>query len=640
MTFKTFSKAVHSQYNSMAKGELFVVDVGDIYASYLAAFPAGTDPIYRVRTQHDCNCCKNFIRRLGILVSIDANGNRQTVWDDFPEFEEPYGTVARTLANLVRQAPIIGVFRSKERQYGSEPNWDNHDTSIKWDHFVGKVETKHFSTKPDEARGEKGAIHQVLNRGLNEISLGDIETVLELIEANALYRGAEHVTAIKAFRELKQAWQVSLDRETFVWANLDKPAARFRNTVIGTLLTDLAEGVELEQAVKKFEAKVAPENYKRPTALITPRMIEQAVATLDSLGLTDAVERRYAVIEDVNVQDVLFVDNEVRGKMKGGLTDLLMGAAKTPRFRADAPTPISIDDFMKLGASMISLVLSNQQLSNFVSLTAPRHPDTGRLFKWRNDFAWMYDGELADTGMRERVKAAGGRIDGQLRVSLGWFNGDDLDLHCQLPDRGHVYFHNKMGLLDVDMNAGGARNSTDPVENMAWKMMPRDGDYQFWVHQYCRRSRENDGFKLEIEARGVIHHLSYPKPMRDDAKVMVTLTIKDGQLAGIKHGSDMTSTSTPAEKWGIKTLTPIRVDTIMLSPNYWDGAGDVGNSIGSSCSTAVRTPTPLVASSTSICVAISIPTGRSSRSCPPRPSARLRTASCPASVFRQPAVTR
>ena len=53
--FQSFSKAVHTQYESMQKHELFVVDVEDIFASYLAAFPEGTNPIFRQRTECCCS---------------------------------------------------------------------------------------------------------------------------------------------------------------------------------------------------------------------------------------------------------------------------------------------------------------------------------------------------------------------------------------------------------------------------------------------------------------------------------------------------------------------------------------------------------------------------------------------------------
>lgn len=578
-TFKIFADAVAKRYNHMANGELFVVDVADLFATYLAAFPEGTDPIFRVRTVHDCNADKNFIRRLGNVIMIDAQGMRHTVWD-VPEMPEPYSTVANALRNVVLQAPIKSVFRTKERAYGSKPNWDNHDSSIRWEHFYGEVANRHHDKMPETKRGERDAIAQVLRRGLDELNASDMETVLDLIEAKALYRGEEHVASIKGFRQLQAGYVTASDRDTFVWSHLDDRNARFRNTVIGTLLVDLADNVELEQAVKKFEAKVAPENYKRPTALITPKMIEQAVAKLDELGLTEAIERRYAVIEDVNVNDVLFVDNEVRGKMKGGLTELLMSSSKTKPSKGldmalKAAQPISIEDFMKLGAEQVELVLSNNQLGNFVSLTAPQHADTGRLFKWDNDFAWMYDGEVADS-LKERVKAAGGKTGAnvKLRVSLGWSNRDDLDIHSFGPE-GHVYYGDRKGVLDVDMNAFGVMNAIDPVENLSW-MHPRDGVYKISVDLYSKRSTENIGFSLEVENNGKLEQFTHSGDPKSKS-VHLTLTVRDGIVTKIEPGAGIKGGSAPVQKWGISTNTPVRVDTIMLSPNFWEGAGSIGN---------------------------------------------------------------
>ena len=64
--FKPFSKAVHQQFTTMSKHELFTVDISgdDLFAAYLAAFPEGTNPIYRERTEHDCSCWKIFIRNI------------------------------------------------------------------------------------------------------------------------------------------------------------------------------------------------------------------------------------------------------------------------------------------------------------------------------------------------------------------------------------------------------------------------------------------------------------------------------------------------------------------------------------------------------------------------------------------------
>lgn len=575
MAFTDFSAAVHKRYAELAQKELYVVDVEDLFVSYLAAFPEGTNPMFRQRTEHDCNCCKNFIRRLGIVVGFDDNGNRLTVWDDFPELAEPYGTVARALAAIVRQAPIVSVFRTKERQYGSNSNWDNHDDTIKWNHFVGRVADKHWSTMPDQARGRVNTRVAVFQRGLTELKPEALDTVIELIESNNLYRGIEHRATVGEFRTLQRKYIDAGRPESFAWQHVGHPSAGARNTVIGSLLVDLSAGVDLEAAVRMFESKVAPTNYKRPKSLITPKMIEDAVAKLDELGLSGAVERRMAKIEDVSINDVLFVDNEVRGKMKGGLTDLLMGSAQMKKVSIGTPKPISIDDFMKLGASSISLMIANDQVGNFATLTAPQHESTGKLFKWDNDFAWSYDGEVADS-LKERVKTAGGKTGAnvKLRVSLGWHNSDDLDLHCKGPD-GHIYYGNKYGVLDVDMNAGGRTNSKDPVENLSW-IKPRDGVYHIIVDQFSKRNSTNEGFVLEVDNNGQLHQFVHSGPARSHATVLV-IKMQGGVIASIEPQAGVVGGSNPQEKWGITTGTPVKVDTILLSPNHWDGAGAVGN---------------------------------------------------------------
>ena len=66
--FEVFSSKVHAQFTEMSKDELYTVDIsGDtLYELYLSAFPEGTNPIYKERTEHDCSCCKNFIRNIMI----------------------------------------------------------------------------------------------------------------------------------------------------------------------------------------------------------------------------------------------------------------------------------------------------------------------------------------------------------------------------------------------------------------------------------------------------------------------------------------------------------------------------------------------------------------------------------------------
>lgn len=576
MSFIKFAKLVHSRYEQLAKSELFVAGNGDdVWRHYLASFPEGTNPIYKTNTEHDCNCCKNFVRNLGNAVAI-VDGKVLTVWN-IPGAPEPYATVAKALDTFVQGLPIVEVFRTTEGAYGAEKTHQQlEEGGVKvWNHFHGAVSAIHRSNSPGQLRGEYASAVQVFRRGLEELAADAIETVIDLIDGKALYRGEEHLAAVKAFRSSQNAYKKltgERDRELFVWAYAKSQASRFRNTVIGTLVQDLSEGVELERAVRSFEQKVAPTNYKRPTALITPGMIKDAMKTIEELGLSTALQRRYARISDVSVNNVLWVNNSTKAKMRDGLEELLMSSVGKSAVTGK-PEPIGIDEFMTKvlpGAASVEMMLTGQHMPNFMSLTAPVHADSGKLFKWSNDFAWSYDGNITDS-IKEKVKAAGGNVtNAKLRCSLAWTNYDDLDIHVSGAG-GELNFYNKRniyGALDVDMNAGRGGSRT-PVENVSFTRVP-DGEYRVNVNQYCQRETTDVGCVVEIECEGKIVQLSHPQALKG-MKLFATIKMRGGKIEKLTPGDGIVAGGLVQDKWGVQTEKWSEVDTVMFSPNYWDG---------------------------------------------------------------------
>ena len=204
--------------------------------------------------------------------------------------------------------------------------------ALTWSHlYTGEIPPQWRSASPDQVRGDYRTTVQVFTRGLVELAPAALDTVLSLIDANSLYRGAEHRAAVVQFMAAQSAYLEKGPREQtlFAWTNATGPASRFRNTVIGSMVQDLSEGIDVERAVAAFEAKVAPTNYKRTSAVITPAMVKKAMETIEALGLEPALERRFAVIGDISVNDVLWVDGSVRPTMKGGIGDALMKVATT-----------------------------------------------------------------------------------------------------------------------------------------------------------------------------------------------------------------------------------------------------------------------------------------------------------------------
>ncbi len=603
--FAIFSKLVHDMFQAIAKSDgVFTTAVAgdDLYAEYLKAFPEGTNPIFVKQTEHDCSCCRGFIRRVGNVVTI-KDSVFTTIWDKAAESAPaPYKVVAEAMRDKVLLADVNSLFRvsKKETSFGAQTSrsQDKGTAKVKtWEHFyTGQIPNKLLVESPGEVCGNYATTVQVFERGLKELTPEAVSEVLDLINSNHLYRGEEHEPAVTAFQKAQRDYlklTIPSERHDYVWEHAGDPASRFRNTVIGTLVQDLSEGKPLEDAVKSFEAKVAPQHYKRTTALVTPVMVKKAMETIAELNLEPALERRYAIISDVCVTDVKWVDGAAKPLMKGGIGDVLMAHAQkaAPVVNELNTMEITMEDLLARvlpDATSVEILLKNEHLGNLMALTAPIHPEPAQLFKWNNDFAWSYGGNVADS-IRERVKKAGGRVEGTtLRISLSWYNFDDLDIHIHEPaGRGkaaitdHIYFGNRRGHtggeLDVDMNAGSG-TTREPVENVCWTQKVPDGAYKIVVNNYNQRETTNPGFVIEVECGGQLSHFTYNKIVRNREDISVcTIHMKDGAIERISDCHHAISgAAIKQEKWGLTTEQYVKVNTVTLSPNYW-GDNAVGN---------------------------------------------------------------
>ncbi|GAA0560629.1 hypothetical protein GCM10010172_49710 [Paractinoplanes ferrugineus] len=583
--FQQFVTDVTTRLSAMSKGELFVVGDGldrdSLWLTFLDSFPAGSNLRFRERSEYDCSTCRVFVKHFGNVVEIH-DGQVRTLWSGVSTSDPVFSVVATAMDEFVGTLPLSGIFRSTEAQYGAKTTRTLRDGQVEvWHHLHGRVEKRHRTGDVGAARGDFDAAVQVFQRGLAELSRPALDTVVDLIDDNALYRGTEHRRAVTEFRSLQNRWTQATDREAFVFANALNPVARFRNTVLGTLVQDLSAGVDLEQAVRSFETKVAPQNYQRPTALITPAMVKAAMKTIDELGIEESLQRRFARLSDVSVNNVLWVDNDTQSRMKDGIEGLLMRAATTGSAgsRRDAkPEQVPVVTFMKdvlPGAAAIDLWVATSHEPNFVSLTTGRNPTAPRLFTWDNDFAWSYGGNVTDS-IKEKVKRAGGNVTGKLRVSLSWFNHDDLDLHVFEPDGTHIWYQEKRDKLDVDMNAHGPF-SREPVENVTWAHQVADGEYRIEVNQYRKRDSSPIGFMIETESDGKVEHYRYERAVGHKQTVEVgRMTVAGGVITAFRPGKDIQPGNASKDLWGITTEQFVPVSTLMYSPNHFDD-NEIGN---------------------------------------------------------------
>lgn len=589
-TFVAIQSAIAKQFKAMSSKRLFAIaaDGAALWETYLASFPPGSNPIYKSRTEHDCGCCRHFIKSIGGVVNI-VDARVVTLWD--LNIGGPYQVVADAMAAYVRARSIENIYLHSERMVGTAASRQLlEDKSVKtWEHYYVNLPDSALASRerigPQSA--EFRATHDVMKRGLEEITADSVATVLDLIAQNSLYRGEEHKFAVVEFRKLQTLFaQIDSDtaKDLFVWERLESvhvSAARIRNSVIGTLLVDLSEGKELEDAVKAYEVKVAPTNYKRPTALVTKAMVAQAQKTVDELGLTTALERRYATIDDLTVNNILFADREAKRAMN--VFDELAASTAVDIKKLGKVEEVGIADFVPKilpSARNVEALFENRHAGNMVSLIAPVDPTAKQLFKWPNGFSWSYVGDLADS-IKERVKQAGGSVTGDFRASLAWFNYDDLDLHLSGPGGMHIFFSAKHdygsgGALDVDMNAG-AGTTRSAVENITF---PRrdwmaEGDYLLFVNQYLQRESQDGGFEIEMEFDGSVHSFAYPAMLKTGQNVAVC-KFRYSHKDGLTILDSLPSKQASKTIWGLPTHTFHKVRVVMLSPNQWDGR-EIGN---------------------------------------------------------------
>lgn len=608
--FKDFVKAIQKNLQQMSKdsSRLFTVNVDteELYNLYLDSFPAGTNEIYRERREYDCSYCRHFIRDVGNVVSI-KNGELHTIWGINPVSDDKYNVVAAALDAYVKQKAVLGVFLKKEKRIGTPENREMLPTGKinKYEHFFVDLpeicifkECYGHTLEGDLSQFRD--VRNVFKRSLDEISKEAVDTVLELIAQNSLYKGAEWKKQLTEFKNYQKEYGKLTDeqKELWIWEKSIAAGAvigKIRNHSIGTLLVNISEGMDLDLAVRKYEQIVAPVNYKRPKAIFTKKMLEDAKKTITELGYMDSLQRRFATLDDITVNNILFSNKDAAKRITGAMDlfdEMEQDVAIDPK-RFSKVEEISAEDFIKNVlpvAKELEVYLENKHIQNMVSLIAPEVADAKTMFKWNNGMSWAYTGNITDSDIKENVKAAGGSVTGIVRFSIQWNDGNgkdnsDLDAHCLEPQGGdHIYFSHKIsrytgGELDIDI--------TDPiyqcksnggvaVENITYpsKERMKPGTYKFYVNQYSFRNSQ--GFKAEVEVNGEIHSYEYNTPVRGNVDVAEVILDQSGNFKVVDKLPGNCATISK-DVWGIKTLQFTPVSVVCYSPNYWDEQKGIGH---------------------------------------------------------------
>lgn len=595
------------------------VDKDELWNTYLDSFPPGTNEIYRERREHDCSCCRQFIKTIGNAVVI-KNNQIITIWD-FRTDDTIYQPVLDALSVFIKSHAVSDIYVSKLKKIGILQNYEELENGQvkEWSHFFIELPDK-FVDKSNRSEGDiKGGYRDTRNvfkRSLDEISEDSLLTILELITSNTLYKGEEWKGVLTEFLKYKKEYDKlasDTEKNNYAWEKSVKAGiaiGRIRNHSIGTLLVNVSEGMDLDTAVKKYEQIVAPANYKRPKEIFTKKMLEDAKKTITELGYMDALGRRFATLDDITVNNILF-SNKDSAKRIGGMDDIFGEMGKdviTKPKKFSKVEEIAVKDFVEnilSSAKEVEVYLENKHASNMVSLIAPENVNSKTMFKWNNGFSWAYSGNITDSDITQRVRAAGGRTDGVLRFSHSWNydgmrNGSLMDLHVFMPGSNQkVEYKNGKEIHDnygngervgwnhrKHVNSGGVQDvdyvniapvGYIPVENTTFPSIDRlkEGIYTFKIHNWNFRNPTTGGFKAEIAFGGQVYKFIRREPLQHKEWVtLAKLELKNGEFKILEM---MENDTTPIEIWNLKTNQFVPVSVVMYSPNYWDEQDGIGH---------------------------------------------------------------
>lgn len=601
MSFVDLKKGLQNNFEKMMNETdyLFEVELDKdiLWNLYLDSFPEGTNELFRERREFDCSCCRQFIKKIGNVVSI-KNNEIKSIWDF--EIDNPkYKPVIKELSHFVKSHPVTNVYLSKEAKIGTNKNLEDIDGNvIEWEHFYLELPNKlvkdNNSISIAERKSTYKSTYDVFKRSLDTLTEESVLTVLELISQNSLYKGEEWKSVLQEFLKHKKSYdKLSNNKEKtrYAWEHsvkVSETVGRIRNLSIGTLLIDISNGVELDRAVSSYETIVAPENYRRSKPIFTKKMLEDAQKKVVELGYKDSLKRRFATIEDISINDILFSNKDSIAKMEDfDVFDELAKEVSVNPKKFSKVEEVGIEKFVNdilPSAQELEVLLENKHSNNMTSLIAPQDKDSKSMFKWGNNFSWAYTGNITDSSMKENVKMAGGNIEGVLRFSIQWsddeYNPDDFDAHCIEPCGNEIYYGSKYngrtsGNLDVDIINPEANKAA--VENITWSNKSRMGVgvYKLFVHNYSDNGGK-DGFKAEVEFDGQIYSFEYSKELRHKESVQVAeVTLHEDGSFTVKE--KLPSNVSSKELWGLQTNQFVPVSIVTLSPNHWGEEVGTGN---------------------------------------------------------------
>lgn len=560
--YETFSQQIRQRFAESVNKPMFTTAIDGLFDLFLAGLPA------EHRQHYTCNACRQFVNRFGGLVTISEKGVATPVmWPDVAP--KLFDNSVEAMRQDIKNASVTGVFLHGQSTWGTPVTGEWHHMSV-----INAPVYRHSLKTPFQAMAEKAEDFGILKRSLADFSQATVEQAVTLLKTESLYRSEKCLGVAEWLLKLHQSIAAIRNtrlQDNLIWlavATAPTGYAHVRSSMIGTLLEDIASGMDFGAVSRRFAEKMSPANYQRSQVAPTVGAVQQAERLVKKLGLQNSLQRRYMTLDEIPA--FVWRPHPVKVVSPGGVFAGV--ATKQPVAPSTAmqipPVMMTWEKFQRtILPTATKIEVKAENAARFAALVTAVDQTAPNILQWDNGASWYYHGGV-DAEMRRRVESAGGQYEGnEIRATLMWNNYTDLDLHCVTPNGYHIYYRDKQdrcgGWLDVDAN-GGAPQTQTPVENIRWAQAPL-GNYQFYIHNYSERANGQNWYKAEIEVAGKVFAFEGMMGGTGSQIDLARFLYQRGVVPAIRGNSTVTNGTT----WNLELNQFYPVAGIVKSPNLW-----------------------------------------------------------------------
>ena len=393
---KSFEKSTQGD-----KAPLFATDAEDLFELFLENLPQDA------RQHYTCRTCRKFVDTYGGLVRIDESGTKTPAfWSKDVAVPEFFEDAVKAVRKAVKDAKVTGVFITSARVLGTPitGSW-KHLAATMPERFLNKSRIK----TDEQLMAERSEDHRILIDALSKYTTETVRAAVGILSTDVLYRSEKVLGIAEWFLNLKNAVEGKERKSSknIIWYAVATAPVGFchiSSSMIGTLLDDIENGLDMEAIKRRFADKMNPLAYQRPKAAPSRGNVEQAERIVEKLGIANSLKRRFARADEIEkiwepapVRDpyphntgVFSMVKTKEETKKGGFTATLVG-------KVDGITFEKFKREVLPGAKTIEFAVPIGR-DNYCGILTAEDFDAPPILKWdseekRNPFSWyVYSG--------------------------------------------------------------------------------------------------------------------------------------------------------------------------------------------------------------------------------------------------------